>query len=147
MSLRIYDAYVLNENYSMHKLSLIMDELRKEIEKICSQNIFDMAIEKSLYYHYFGQLHGEAVLLEMMENTKDDKRQQSIWEAVCDKDWAQLFIMVLLKIQDRIVDVQIKNKYDPDYDFKCQLQLFPMDSDMLPPLNKRLKWGLLSQGT
>lgn len=131
MSLRIYDAYVLNENYSMHKLSLIMDELRKEIEKICSQNIFDMAIEKSLYYHYFGQLHGEAVLLEMIENTKDDKRQQSIWEAVCDKDWTQLFIMVLLKIKDRIVDVQIKNKYDPDYDFKCQLQLFPMDNKIL----------------
>lgn len=131
MSTKIYDAYVLNENYSMHKLSLIMDELREEIEKACNQNIFDMVIEKSLYYHYFGQLHGEAVLLEMMENTKDDKRQQAIWKAVYDKTWLQLFRKVLFKIIDRIVDARIKNVYDPDYDFRCQLQLFPMENKIL----------------
>ena len=129
MSTKIYDAYVLDKNYSMYELNMIMDELRREVTQICDQNIFDLVIKKCLYFYYFKKLHGEDTVSEMIEKTKDNKEKQKIWKAVQDEEWRRLFTRVFWETEN-----VINNQYDRkfcDPDFKCRLQIFPMEDKIL----------------
>ena len=48
MSTTIYNGYKLNSNYDLVGLNDFLTKLRKEVTKVCEQEIFDRVVRQTL---------------------------------------------------------------------------------------------------
>lgn len=67
MSLKIYDAYIINiPSPNIYNLQQIFDNLRTEITNATMASIQKKIVKKCLYYYYFKQLHGNMLVEQML---------------------------------------------------------------------------------
>ena len=94
MSLKIYDAYIINiPSPNIYNLQQIFDNLRTEITNATMASIQKKIVKKCLYYYYFKQLHGNMLVEQMLQQTAitstADVEIHKIWET-CFGDEAEL---------------------------------------------------------
>lgn len=137
MSTKIYDAYKFTHNYSIYELSQTFDNLRTEIKEICDRDILQKVIAKTLYFYNFKQAHRDVLVAEMVVST-DPKNHpdtqnryiHSIWKAVQEDRWNTVYVDVYFHIIDEISKAA-KSPFRGDYDYKCVLQIVPMETKTL----------------
>lgn len=68
MSLKIYDAYIFDKEYSILELSKKLEQLKQEIKPAAINQICELAIMKFLYYYNFQILHGKEKIINLLDN-------------------------------------------------------------------------------
>ena len=134
MSLKIYDAYIFDKEYSILELSKKLEQLKQEIKPAAINQICELAIIKFLYYYNFQILHGKEKIIKLLDNKAviSSSKQHQIWSDVLKKDWKNLFYDILDYMDECMQEAVIHPSIDNDeYDFRCQLQLFPIEGKLL----------------
>lgn len=140
MSTKIYDAYKFTHDYSMYELSQTFDKLRTEIKEICDRDILQKVIAKTLYFYNFKQVNGDVLVAEMVTSTDPKNHPDTdnhynryihdIWKAVQEDRWATVYVDVYFHVIDEISKAA-KSPFRSDYDYKCVLQIIPMETKTL----------------
>lgn len=101
MSTTIYNGYKLNSNYDLVGLNDFLTKLRKEVTKVCEQEIFDRVVRQTLYYYNFKQLHGSDAVQSMIERTSQSEKTKDrceIWKSTLHNDWYDVYLKNYSKI-------------------------------------------------
>lgn len=107
MSLKIYDAYIINiPSPNIYNLQQIFDNLRTEITNATMASIQKKIVKKCLYYYYFKQLHGNMLVEQMLQQTAitstADVEIHKIWETVKTDKYAELYDLIRQRILSQV---------------------------------------------
>lgn len=127
MSLKIYDAYIINiPSPNIYNLQQIFDNLRTEITNATMASIQKKIVKKCLYYYYFKQLHGNMLVEQMLQQTAitstADVEIHKIWETVKTDKYAELYDLIRQRMLNKI-----KNSNNTD----VKLQIVPLKDKIL----------------
>lgn len=132
MSLKIYNAYKLKNEYNLFELNQKFDTLRAEINAICIKDILSRVIRETLYFYHFKQIHDDKVIANVSKKCsgKDMLYMKRIWNAALDNDWFCVYVETYMHLIDEI-SKSAKSPFMDNYDYRCILQIIPLDTKTL----------------
>lgn len=128
MSTTIYNGYKLNSNYNLVGLNDFLTKLRKEVTKVCEQEIFDRVVRQTLYYYNFKQLYGSDAVQSMIEQTSQTEKTKErceIWKSTLHNDWYDVY----LKNYFKILSAASKDNFRRI--LQAELQIIPVEDKIL----------------
>ena len=131
MSTKIYDAYVLDKNYSLLELDQICKKVKEKSQTDMNKRFISRVVEDFLYYYNTKRLNGDEWVREMLEKTKNNIRQNRIWKSVLNAEWSSLWIDIYTRTTE-IID-HPKNHLEDMVacSFKSSIQIFPIKNKTL----------------
>lgn len=121
MSIKIYNGYMFDKNYSFLELNALLGPLKKEIQAKAQELYSKKIIEKFLYiydcYTYWGE---ETALARMKEFT--DKPEL---------DWHKILFQIEHFVYKEVKTACTKSERDFQYDLDCSLQILPIKDKIL----------------
>ena len=136
MSLKIYNGYIFDKEYSLQDLSLRMKHLRLIVNKEVKRQIYQIVINEFSYYYNYSNLHDIAHIQKKMENFS--KLDKEILRCLIEKNWSLMYMYIMLRTEEKVSDISALQSVTPvplydkyDYDFRCSLHIYPLRKKLI----------------
>lgn len=136
MSLKIYNGYIFDKEYSLQDLSLRMKHLRLIVNKEVKKQIYQIVINEFSYYYNYSKLHDIDHIQKKMEDSL--KLDKEILRCLIEKKWSLMYMYIMLRTKEKVSDISalqsvalvpLCDKYN--YDFRCSLHIYPLRKKLL----------------
>lgn len=121
MSLKIYNGFKFDKDYSLRELNNILAPIRKKVQEKAEQLYFQKVVEEFLYIYDCYTIWGEETALARMREFSEMK----------ELDWLSIFYRIDHGVYKKIKEAENASKRDFDYDLSCSIQILPTSDKLL----------------
>lgn len=122
MSIKIYNGYRFDRNYTIRELDEKLIELRKQIQLAAEKIFTKQILDEWLYIYDCYTFFGEETALKRMK--KYEKEPQNL-------NWDHVLHEVTFYIEDKIRKSKSSTKRDFEYDYQCEIHILPITRKLL----------------
>ena len=142
MSIKIYNAYVCDENYSMHSIVQKMQDVRREIRQAAETKRAEYLAKEYVYYMDYLAIFGHGAaqqMYEKLESNKEEKRKlsdyaiRSLWKCLAENnDKNHIVDRIATYFENRAYeDSASRLRIDSDFDYNCSVVIIPLEDKQL----------------
>lgn len=118
MSIKIYNGYILDQNYSLRELNDLFVDLRKKMQETANKSYLELIMDFCVYVQDMIAIFGKEKAEQMLQ------REERFFKG-------SNFIDCWNCVEERVIEASKSDKRNFRYDFQSEVQILPIENKIL----------------